>query len=619
MPDKAKAAFERAAALHRAGKPAAAEPIYRRLLKASPGDHRVLHLLGLARDAVGAGDEAAGLIQAAIDHDRKNPAYRLNLGLVLAKREKFAEALEAFDAALELAPKNIDALFNGAVVLQRMARDGDAISRLRRLLALKPGHVAAMNNLGNLLARAGAHGEAAQILSRAVSIDGNRFEARFNLARVLNAMGEHDAALPHARICTEAHPSHAESRAELAAALTHTGDYEAGIAAYDEALRLQPDYVDAMTNKGLALVEMGKASDGIDAFLKALQKAPDHAGVHFNLSLTVRGTDDAGLSAVYRTLESDRLTSENELLLRFAAGNRLHAAGRFDEAFAEYVRANALEKAGYDPVAMEAELADVIRVFDSEFFAAHAGQGSDSDLPIFVVGMPRSGTSLVEQVLASHADVFGAGERRTFNLIPTALPGFVGSEKNYPDCLSVIEADHVRRLSGQLLDGIRKLAPGHGRIVDKLPGNFMHLGLIRLLFPRATIIHCRRDPMDTCLSCFVTRFRGNLPFAYALDDLAHYYTLYRRLMSHWDDVLPGAIIDVDYESLVVAPDSEIPRLIEACGLVWDERCLRPHETDRPVRTASLLQVRAPINTASVERWRRYKKHLGPLLRGLGVC
>ena len=374
-----------------------------------------------------------------------------------------------------------------------------------------------------------------------------------------------------------------------------------------------------MTNKGLALLEMGKASDGVGEFKRALEKAPDHAGVHFNLSLTVRGADDVALAAVYGALDSDPLTSENEMLLRFAAANRLHAAGRFDEAFAEYVRANNLVKAGYDPAAMDAELAAMTRVFDPDFFAAHASQGSDSDLPIFVVGMPRSGTSLVEQVLASHPDVFGAGERRTFNLVPTALPGFVGSKEDYPDCLAAMDKDHVRRLSGQLLDEMRKLAPDHGRVVDKLPGNFMHLGLIRLLFPRATIIHCRRNPMDTCLSCFVMRFRGNLPFAYALDDLAHYYNLYLRLMSHWGEVLPGGVIDVDYESLVAAPDTEIPRLIEACGLDWDDRCLRPHETDRPVRTASLVQVRAPINTSSVERWRRYENHLGPLLRGLGVA
>jgi hypothetical protein len=269
----------------------------------------------------------------------------------------------------------------------------------------------------------------------------------------------------------------------------------------------------------------------------------------------------------------------------------------------------------FDPCAHQAGVDQLIRTFDAVYFRRVRGFGISSELPLFIVGMPRSGTTLVEQIVASHPQVFGAGELRDVERIALSLAAHLGNDVGYPSCLAKAPAEAVRAMAERHLHRLTALAGGSVRIVDKMPTNYLHLGLIATLFPQARIIHCRRGPLDTCVSCYFSYFRG-LPFAWDLEELGRYHRSYDSLMAHWKAVLPLPVLDVSYEELVDNQEAISRRLMEFCGLDWDERCLAFHETPRPVHTASTMQVRQPIYKSSVGRWRRYEAHLQPLVRAL---
>ena len=246
------------------------------------------------------------------------------------------------------------------------------------------------------------------------------------------------------------------------------------------------------------------------------------------------------------------------------------------------------------------------------------GAGYNSDLPIFILGMPRSGTTLVEQILASHPSIHGAGELKDLSGIAFGLPHRLGSSQPFPECVAEVDAGRWRELGEAYVQGIRKHAAGMERITDKMPSNYHFVGLIHLMLPSAQIIHCVRDPVDTCLSCYKTLFVKTQEFSYDLTELGRHYRQYDRLMQHWKTVLPGRMLDVRYEDVVSDLEGVARRLVEFCGLEWNEACLEFYKTERPVRTASAVQVRRPIYQTSIEYWRRYERHLGPLFQALGL-
>jgi Flp pilus assembly protein TadD len=610
--------LKQALTLHRSGDLPKAEKLYRRLLKTNPGDPELLHLLGLICDATGRGDEAHRSIARAIEKNGRNPTYRTNLALILGRQGRTDEALAEFDRVLTLKPGDPTANFNAGVLHEQMGEQDKAILRYREVIKVDPRVTSAFNNLANLLHKKGDSGEAIDLLTRALKNEPDQYECRFNLARILNALNAFDRALPHARSCVSSNPQHAEARFELGNALVQTGNYAEGIAAYDEAQRLFPDNAAVRSNKGLALLESGDIAAATDEFEAAIRLDNAYGPAHFNLALASPAIDaERQLKGVQEALGAQPLRPEHEMYMRFSEAIRLDALGRFDEAFDAFSRANGLVEPEYDADATETLVSEIISTFTPGFFADRTDFGAQAALPVFIVGMPRSGTSLVEQILASHPDVAGGGERRTIDLLTLAIGGFIKSSATYPGCLRDLTREQSLELAGQLDSEMREIAGGRIRFTDKLPGNFMNLGLIGILFPNATIIHCRRNPLAVGLSCFMTKFREDPAFAYDLETIGHFYTQYRRLTAHWRENLPVKIVDLEYEDLVGDPDTEIPALIEACGLDWDERCLRPHETVRPVRTASVSQVRRPIYGGSVEKWRSYEEHLMPLVRSIG--
>ncbi len=306
------------------------------------------------------------------------------------------------------------------------------------------------------------------------------------------------------------------------------------------------------------------------------------------------------------------------LYVHFALGKALEDVGDYGRAFEHFLKGNALKRreVHYDEAAEERNLQLIADVFDSSLIERFAGVGDPSAVPIFIVGMPRSGSTLIEQILASHPQVQAAGERSNLDRIVRTATG-ADKQIPFPASIRALDTDGFRRLGQAYLASLPALGPGQERITDKTPSNFHHVGLIRLILPNARIIHTMRDPVDTCVSCFSTLFAQGQTFSFDLAELGRYYRRYDELMKHWRSVLPaGALLDVSYAEVVDDLEAQARRLIEYCGLPWDDRCLSFHETSRPIRTASNVQVRRPLYRSSLARWRRYEAFLEPLLAEL---
>jgi tetratricopeptide (TPR) repeat protein len=381
--------------------------------------------------------------------------------------------------------------------------------------------------------------------------------------------------------------------------------------------------MDAHCNLGKAFLSLGDLDSAEACYRKAIEIDPESSVAWQNLSVAGRfGPDDAAtIEALQKLLASPTVTDGSRIPLHFALAKIYDDCQRFDEAFEHYQAANRLKHKTLNFDRKKSPLrvlvSNTISTYSADFFQQRIGYGSASEIPIFIVGMPRSGTTLVEQILAMHPLIFGAGELIYIANIATTLQKRLGASLPYPQCTKLIRESMANTLAREYLEQIRSVAGSAGRVTDKLPGNFMYLGLIALLFPRARVIHCQREALDVCLSIYFQNFlASDHAYAYDLADIAFQYRQYERLMGHWRKVLPLRIYDVQYEQLVADPEAGTRGLLGYCALPWDERCLRPYESKRPVYTASVWQVRQPIYKDSVHRWKRYEHHLGELKEAL---
>ncbi|MGA9854172.1 MAG: sulfotransferase, partial [Gammaproteobacteria bacterium] len=401
-------------------------------------------------------------------------------------------------------------------------------------------------------------------------------------------------------------------------------DLDATEAAYDcfkSALAIRPDDAETHNNLGVALGELGNLKGAEACYREALRLKPDHAGAWHNLVSIIHLKPEGRL---WQSLmaSADAIQSRaagDAILLHFSLGKIWEDAGEYARAFSCFLEGNRLERAGlnYDEARQARFFHDSMHYFDSAFMAAHNGAGSDGESPVFIIGMPRSGTTLVEQILASHSQVYGAGELHLLRQCLRLELGPVASEDQLPQRLALLNDKHFQRAGERYLAATRELAPGAWRITDKLPGNMVLVGLIHLMFPRAHIIHCTRDALDTCVSCFSQHFSTGYPFSYDLGELGRFYRWYAELMNHWRAVLPpGRMLEVRYEDVVTDVAEQAQKLVAFCGLPWDASCLQFYASSRPVKTASLAQVRQPIYGSSVGRWKRYEKYLDPLMQAL---
>ena len=612
--------FDRAMRHHNAGELAQAQKLYRRILKAEPNHPAVLNLAGVA--AFQAGNEKAAIEYLskaiAVAPDYADAHY--NFGNVLSQLGRLADGAESYRAALRLEPKHGDACNNLAAVLRDLGRPEEALASYRKLLALGVNSPETHHSIGLLLSGLGQLEEALASFQRAVAGRPNYPEAYNNMALALQDLDRMAEAVSCYGQAIAADPAYAKAHYNLGNALRVGGQLEAAAASYGRALAADPGYTLAYNNLGLAQQELGQIEAAKDSFRRAIACDGDFALARANLAaLSDDDGDDGNIAEMERLIGKPDLTAGDAIQLRFALGRANDREGAADRGFDHIVTGNRLkrETLAYDIAATRQNIDRLIETFDGAFFARHGTAGNASALPIFILGMPRTGTTLVEQILASYPQVHGAGELHELGAIAATLPARTGAKQPYPACLGEAEAGLWAELGTDYVDAVSRRAPGKDRVCDKMPDNFLRIGLIHLMLPNATIIHCRRDAMDTCYSCFSLLFTEGQSFTYDMTELGLHYREYDRLMCHWHALLPGRILDVQYEDVVADLEGSARRFVAHCGLQWDDRCLDFHKTERTVRTASLTQVRQPIYTSSIGRWRRHQQRLGPLIDALG--
>jgi len=613
-------------ARHRKGDLAAADRIYRKVIRIQPGNADALYLLGMLCLDDGRSKEAARYLKRAVDaaarSDRRvAPDWRLAFGTALQRSGDAAAALGQYESVLRIDPGSVDALFCRATVLQDLGRAEEAIDAYEAILKRAPKHAEAANNLGALHRDRGRPAAAVFAFRRAVAARPGYPEALCNLGNAMADAGWAAESVPVLAAAADALPDDLDLQLTLFDCLVQADRADEVERRAREVLAAHPQAAAIAAALGSALLYLGRADEARDAFVSAIAADPACSRAHQGLAEDSQeaGRDEhiRGLLAV---LDGPSGDAEESSGLHFALGRHLAAAGRYEESLDAYARANALKREtlsrrgyGYSRERMAQQVDTLGEAFPAASFEQPAAAAPDR--PVFIVGMPRSGTTLTEQILASHPLVFGAGELGFLGQIAERLR----RETGYPQ--KPTPAGALAEVGAFYLQSIRRLDDSAARVTDKMPANFLHLGLIARLFPAARIIHCRRQPVDTCLSCFQQNFRAaDLSWSCDLSDLGHFYCQYDRLMAHWREVLPaGAMLEVDYEDTVADLERQARRLIDFIGLEWDDACLRFHDSDRAVVTASHSQVRRKVYATSVGRWTRYGEGLRPLVVALAAC
>lgn len=536
-------------------------------------------------------------------------------------------AIADFDSALAKNPKLTDALVNKARALAELEKFDIGLSVIDQALALGPSNALAWLARGRVLNGLKRYEEALDAFARALAIQPDLAEAWLGRGSSFALLKRHQDAITVFERLIVIKPEDADAWHGYADALAELGKSDAAMSAYQKAIALNPDHAAAYGGMGTLLMELGRIDEATQLFRTAIALDPKAGAFYESLVSTRKFTaDDVAAMEALAAAEAIKQPARKRSNLDFALGSAYADTGNHRGAFQHLLAANAVERStiNYNEAETFAQFDKIEKVFTPELVAAKSGPSVASPRPIFIVGMPRSGSTLVEQILASHPAVEGAGEVPAFFDAMADATGRVEnpqvSQAVYPDLVPALDEATIKSIGEIYLTRIDALAPsGKERITDKMLGNFMAAGMIHLIFPNAVILHTVRNPVDTCVSCFSLKFKESHYYTYDLAELGRYYKRYQHLMAHWHSVLPpGRILDVQYEEVVADLEGQARRIIAHCGLPWDDRCLAFHKNDRAVRTASLTQVRQPIYKTSVERWRSYEEFLGPLLNELGI-
>jgi tetratricopeptide (TPR) repeat protein len=540
-----------------------------------------------------------------------------------------SEAEQACLQVLQAEPRHAQTLHMLGSICHRLGRHDEAIAYLERLARIDSANPDLYSNLGAVCAAAGRLGEAMIHFQEALRHKPDHIDAHYNLGVALATQGCFAEAIDHYQQVLQVRPGWAMIHNGMGNALVEVGRLQEAETHYAEAVRLKPDYAIAYSNWGRALLELGRLAEAIACCHESLRLDPDCLLAYAHLGGLAAGELYQFTDEQVRRMESlatshdlgrvpaggRRLSNDDASRLQFVLAGICDRKGEYDLAFSHYRRANDLKaqvfrqkNLAFDRERHRQYIDDIIAAFDREFFARVRSFGIDTEVPVFVVGMPRTGSTLVAQILSSHPQVVAVGE-------PKELGEILTGRVPYPAHMSRLDLSSARALAEEYLSRLSRLGPEAARIIDKMPHNYLHLGSICALFPRARIIHCRRDVMDVCLSCYFQNFVW-VNYATSLEDLGFYYRQYERLMRHWREVLPSSVHDVEYEELVRDQERVSRGLIAYCGLDWSDRCLAFHENRRAVQTASKLQVRRPLYGSSIARWKRYESHLFPLQQAL---
>jgi tetratricopeptide (TPR) repeat protein len=609
---------------HQKGKLPAAEKQYRAVIRSQPNNPDALYLLGMLCFDTERWEMSAGFmersIRAAEAAKRKvDPQWRLACGSAWQRVDEQEKALAQFDKALADDPESVDVLFCRGTALQSLERLDEAIEAYKVTLDRDPHHVEAAYNFGITLRDAKMPEIALKALQKTVLLKPDHAEAYEALAQVMEDLGWREDALDVYKRAIELQPDKIKLITAYSRALTTSSKVDEAEAVLKPLLEKYPEAPGLQAQFASVRLYQGDREAAAEIASGIVKKFPKTAGVHYTLAQSERdGDHEARIAQIKEVLAGGVEEKEAESALEFALATRYEALKQHEEAFGHYIRANASKRAALEErgVVYNREVEDARTDVMKKVYPGpevfEGPTGSDSEMPVFIVGMPRSGTTLTEQILASHPQMAGAGELTAIGNAIKRMRDTLGYPRNPPT------EKALKNIAQLYLQRLREVDADALRVTDKMPGNFNHLGLITRIFPKARIIHCRRNPVDNCLSCFIQNFGAEgLSWSFDLEDAAHQYRDYHRLMAHWREILPpGRMLEVDYEDTVADLEGQARKLVDFVGMEWDDSCLSFHENKRAVITASHDQVRRPIYNTSVGRWKKYGPKVTPLVEAL---
>lgn len=624
QPDFAEAVNHLGLALLDWGKTEEAIAQFETALRLKPDLALAYNNLGNAWLAHGDKERAAEQFRQAIALDPHLAEGHSNLGQVLLELGDLEQAAFHCREAIRLRPNCAEAHNNLGNVFREQERLTEARASYAEALRLNPNLALAYGNMGQVLQEDGSLAEAVTWYRQALELDPNAARLHCFLASAYEEQEEYEQAIAGYEKALALEPDYAEAYNGLAWVRHEQGRFDEALKLYRTALRLKADYPTAECNLGMIQTELGDFVAAEATFRELLRRRPHHTGARSQLAILLRSQlPEADVQAMTQLLDDPDVGAMRRTGLQFGLAQVYDAQGRFAEAAELLQSANALalahrQKAGltYDPAEHNRFLDAVVDAFPADLFARLADCGLETEKPVFIFGLPRSGTTLTEQVLASHSRVFGAGELHFAREDLAALAPDDGLLSALA-AVSQLDRATLHRVAQRHLERLVELDGKATRIVDKMPDNYLYLGLLVLLFPKAKFIHCRRDVRDVAISCWMTQFR-HIRWANDFDHIAARFQGYQRLMAHWRNVLPTPLLEVDYEEMVTDFEGTARRLVSWCGLEWEPACRAFHEGKRPVRTASVTQVRQPIYTRSLARWKHYEPALTPLFARLPV-
>lgn len=577
--------------------------------------------------------EEGHLLRAAGEAERALSAYQracqFNPALQAswrAQAEILAE-LGRHDEAAQAAAQaeRIAALPQELTAVTHLLHEGKLVKAeqlCRAFLQKTPHHVEAMRLLAEIGSRFGVLEDADFLLESAIEFEPDNIQLRLDYIQILRKRQKFEAALAQARYLYDRDPLNPLFQSHYAIECMQTGNYDRALDLFETILQKLPNDAATLTSRGHALKTLGRHDEAVASYRQAFAAQPGHGDAYYALAnlKTYQFTDDE-MAAMQAQEAGADLSFQNRIHLCFALGKAFEDRGEYDRSFEYYARGNDLKRVQtrYTAEQMEQELAAQAEVCTADLFENRAGGGCMAPDPIFIVGLPRAGSTLLEQILASHSQVDGTLELPNILALAHRLRGRkrLTDKTRYPRILHELSADQLRELGEDYIENTRIHRQGAPFFTDKMPNNFRHIGLIKLILPNAKIIDARREPMACCFSGFKQLFAEGQEFTYGLEEIGRYYRGYVELMEHWDRVLPGQILRVHYEDVVADLEGQVRRILDFCGLPFEQACLDFHATRRAVRTASSEQVRQPIYDSGVEQWRHFERHLDPLKSALG--
>ncbi len=570
------------------------------------------HKKGLAAYAARDYAKAIGCLTKAVALAPRVAGWHTQLGVALRAAGRFADAVAAHQQAIALDRQLAPAHNNLGNALRAVGEAEAAEAAFREALRLQPGYAEAHCNLGQLLRENGRLEEAEAMFRHSLELRPDYTEALRELGNLCQRRGDFAGAESFFRRACNTRPAVPEAYMELGTALEALGRFDEADQAYDRAVSLAPDHALAHFARARRYEHQGDSAAAAMNYREALKRQARSANAYLSLANLPEGLRAEDKEEITRLLNLPELLDEERSSLLYALARSAERERKWDAAFRWARLANDIDhsRTAFDELENLAFVRRTISTFPKGFEAA-LPVGSTSERPVFIVGMPRSGTTLVEQIIASHPDAAAGGELVDIPELANRLSAELGSNRSYPECVRDLDENNAQRLAGRYHARMNQISSTALRVTDKLPFNFRHLGLITALFPKARIIHCRRDPRDIAISCYFIKFHRPISFACDLFELGAYLRHYEILTAHWRIALPE-ILEVNYEDLVADYEEMARRIIDFCGLSWEDRVLRFHELDRTVRTASANQVRRPIYASSIGRWQRYAQSLLPL-------